>query len=246
LRLDDSARRNALHISNQIYVRQKQMKFKKMLLLLVGLILSVTINAPPISAQTIPSGKGYQQLTQAQRTVFVAEQARRIAREISGSEYEFTPAFENDIQQAVNQYVRRIGNGAGDRLWKGDARYIFERGQVHAPTLITVFKAHNLSPLIGLYIPWIESEYVNIQTPNSLGAIGMFQFLPKTGERFGLSAQDLLDVSKSADAAARYITDNLGQFKDDEGSARAAGVQSWRTKDSTRSQISHQRAKQAM
>ena len=48
-----------------------------------------------------------------------------------------------------------------------------------------------------------------------MGAIGMFQFLPKTGERYGLSADDLLDVGKSADAAARYITDSLDKFKDD-------------------------------
>ena len=191
------------------------MKVQNMLLLLPGLILSLTISPPQVSAQTTPSGKVYQQLTQAERTAFVAERARHIAREISGGEYEFTPAFEADIRQAVNQYARRIGNGGGDRLWKGDARFIFERGQAQAPTLITVFKAHNLSPVIGLYIPWIESEYVNIETPNSVGAIGMFQFLPKTGERFGLSAQDLLDVGKSADAAARYITDSLGQFKDD-------------------------------
>ena len=43
----------------------------------------------------------------------------------------------------------------------------------------------------------------------------MFQFLPKTGEHYGLSAQELLDVEKSADAAARYITDSLETFKGD-------------------------------
>jgi membrane-bound lytic murein transglycosylase D len=43
----------------------------------------------------------------------------------------------------------------------------------------------------------------------------MFQFLPKTGQRYGLTSQDLLDVEKSANAAARYIADNLKQFKDD-------------------------------
>jgi membrane-bound lytic murein transglycosylase D len=48
-----------------------------------------------------------------------------------------------------------------------------------------------------------------------MGAMGMFQFLPSTGENYGLSVEDLLDVSKSADAAARYITDSLEQFKDD-------------------------------
>jgi transglycosylase-like protein with SLT domain len=190
------------------------MKVQKMLIPLLGLIFSLT-TIPESSAQTTPSGKVYQQLTQAERATFVADQARRIAREISGAEYEFTPAFQADIQQAVNQYSRRIGNGRGDRLGKGDARFILERGQTHAPTLIAAFRSRNISPLIGLYIPWIESEYVNIQTPNSVGAIGMFQFLPKTGEKFGLSAQDLLDVNKSADAAARYITDSLGIFRDD-------------------------------
>jgi membrane-bound lytic murein transglycosylase D len=48
-----------------------------------------------------------------------------------------------------------------------------------------------------------------------VGAIGLFQFLPKTGARYGLSRQELLDVEKSADAAARYIADGLKQFKDD-------------------------------
>jgi len=43
----------------------------------------------------------------------------------------------------------------------------------------------------------------------------MFQFLPKTGEHFGLSAQDLLDTDKSADAAARYIAQSVETFKDD-------------------------------
>jgi membrane-bound lytic murein transglycosylase D len=100
-------------------------------------------------------------------------------------------------------------------LGQRDLRLVLQRGQGEAPALIAAFKARNVSPLIGLYIPWVESEYVNLQSPNSVGAIGMFQFLPKTGQHLGLSATDLLDVAKSADAAARYITNNLKQFDDD-------------------------------
>lgn len=191
------------------------MNLQKMALLLLALILSFAGSPRETCAQSTSSATLYRQKTQGERLAFVSESAHRIARDMSGTEYEFTPAFIAEIQQAVNRYDRRIGNGDGDQLWKGDARFIFERGQVQAATLITVFKAHNLSPLIGLYIPWIESEYINIQTPNSVGAIGMFQFLPKTGARFGLSLPDLLDVGKSADAAARYITSGLAQFKDD-------------------------------
>ncbi|MEP6569087.1 MAG: transglycosylase SLT domain-containing protein [Acidobacteriota bacterium] len=191
------------------------MKLQRMLLLLLALVFSLATNPQNLNAQTATAVRVYQQMTQAERSEFVAAQARRIADEISGRDYEFTPAFVEDIQQAVNQYTRRIGNPGDSSLGKRDLRLVLERGQAQAPTLIAAFKTQNVSPLIGLYLPWIESGYENIKTPNSMGAVGMFQFLPKTGERFGLSADDLLDVQKSADAAARYISDNLDKFKED-------------------------------
>ena len=43
----------------------------------------------------------------------------------------------------------------------------------------------------------------------------MFQFVPQTGEHYGLSAADLLDVEKSADGAARLISDGINQFGTD-------------------------------
>jgi len=189
------------------------MKMPTTTLLLTVMIFGATLQS--LHAQTEQANKLYQQMNQAERSVYVAEQARSIGREISGRDYEFTRDFVTDIQTAVDQYARRIGNNGGDRLGKGDARFIVERGQAQAPTLIAIFKMRDLSPLIGLYIPWIESEYVNIKSPNSIGAVGMFQFLPRTGQRYGLSPQDLLDVAKSADAAARYITDGIDTFKDD-------------------------------
>jgi hypothetical protein len=190
------------------------MKFHKMLLLLLAITISLA-TTPRRTDATLQSARSYQQMSHAERAAFVSEQARRVARQMSGREYEFTPAFEAEIQKSVDFYARRIGNNLGDQLGKGDARFIFERGQTLAPTLSGIFKKRNVSPLIGLYIPLIESEYINIQTPNSAGAIGMFQFLPKTGEHYGLSPGELLDVEKSADAAARYIADGLMRFNGD-------------------------------
>ncbi|MDQ5845516.1 MAG: transglycosylase SLT domain-containing protein [Acidobacteriota bacterium] len=188
------------------------MKFSKILSLCLAITIFSISYVGNAGGQT-PS-KPYQQMTRDERSAFVASAARRIAREMSGSDYEFTPAFEEDIQQAVNQYARRIGNGT-DRLGKGDVRFVFERGHAHAPALMAAFQAHKVSPLIALYLPMIESEFVNLQSPNSMGSIGMFQFLPKTGEKYGLSPQELLDVNKAADAAARYIVDSLETFKND-------------------------------
>jgi hypothetical protein len=184
-----------------------------------SLLLSLAITAclpTPFSAINPPqNNRTYQQMTLAERGGFVSLEARHIARKISGREYEFTPAFEAEIQKAVDFYARRIGNGAGEQAGKGDARIVFERGQTLAPNLIAVFKARNVSPLIGLYLPLIESEYINIQSPNEAGAVGMFQFLPKTGEHYGLNSADLLDVQKSADAAARYIAGGIERFDGD-------------------------------
>lgn len=188
------------------------MKLQRIFFLSLAVIVSLTTTLSRAAyAQEAQAGRLYQQMSQDERRVFVAEQARRLAREMSGTEYEFTADFEATVQKFVDKYARRIGDNAGAR----DARPVFERGVANAPVLISAFKAQNVSPLIGLYLPLIESEYVNLQAPNSLGAIGMFQFLPQTGKKYGLTAQDLLDMEKSADAAARYITDGLKQFKDD-------------------------------
>lgn len=156
----------------------------------------------------------YQQMSEEQRIAFVALQARSIARQISGRDYEFTPAFDGAIRNAVDMYAKRIGNG-NSQLGSHDARLILQRGQTVAPTLIRIFQARNVSPLIGLYVPFVESEYVNLQAPNSMGALGMFQFLPQTGAHYGLTKRDLLDIEKSADAAARYLAGGMSKFEDD-------------------------------
>jgi hypothetical protein len=186
-----------------------------MLFLLVALIFALATNSTSIRAQSAISTRTYQQMSQNERSEFVASQTRRIVIEMAGRDYAFTPAFLEDVQQAVNQYTRRIGKDTDKSLGERDLRAVVERGHAQAPIVMAAFKARSVSPLIGLYIPWVESEYVNIPSANSMGAIGMFQFLPQTGERYGLSAEDLLDVQKSADAAARYITDSLKQFDDD-------------------------------
>lgn len=156
------------------------------------------------------AGKQYQQMTPAERIEFVDRQSRRIAQEISGNEYHFTPAFQSEIQASLDAYANRV-NANGKR----NLQLVMERGEQHAAMVSAAFKARNLSPLFGLYIPFVESEFVNYVSPNQMGAMGLFQFLPKTGANYGLKREELLDVQKSADAAARYIIDGLKQFETD-------------------------------
>ena len=188
------------------------MKLPKMLFMLFALPFVLATHAQTSHAQ---SGKAYQQMSQRERGEFVAAQTRRIAVELSGRDYEFTPAFIEDVQQAVNSYTRRIGSDEGRGHGKRDLSAIFERGRAQAPILTAAFRARNVSPIFGIYLPWIESEFVNLEAQKPMGAIGMYQFLPQTGERFGLSPDDLMDVSKSADAAAQYIAKSIEHFKSD-------------------------------
>ena len=178
--------------------------------MLLGVMLFLTISSLHANGQTVSPGKQYVDMSRAERLVFVGEQARRIAREMSGSEYEFTTDFEIDIQKAVTRYAERIGKSG-----RSDLRLVLERGQVNAPVIIAAFRARNVSPFFGLYLPFIESEYNNLGPSGPNGALGMFQFLPSTGERYGLSTDDLMDVGKSADAAARYIADSMQAFSND-------------------------------
>jgi Transglycosylase SLT domain len=189
------------------------MRLKRTFLLLLAITNCLATN-PNFAAANYQSDKLYQQMSVLERSAFVSQQARRMARDMSGNDYQFRPAFEAAIQKSVDFYAQRIGNNSA-QTGKSDARFVFERGQSLATTLNSIFKKRNVSLLIGLYIPLIESEYVNIESPNMASAVGMFQFLPTTGEQFGLSANDLLDVEKSADAAARYIVRNLKRFEDD-------------------------------
>src|ERR1043165_6022530 len=126
------------------------MKLRRIFLLLSICSACLATTPANLHAQSVET---YQQMSGQQRSAFVAEQARRIAREMSGRDYQFTPAFEAEIQKAVDACAQRIGNNGGDRMGSGDARFIFERGQAVAPTLIPIFKAREVSPLFGLYIP---------------------------------------------------------------------------------------------
>src|SRR5215210_7756462 len=120
------------------------MKLKRTFLLSLAVIIMLTTIGRTSNAQEPRTGKLYQQMSEVERAAFVTEQARAIARRMSGTDYEFTQAFAAEVQRFVDKYARRIGSGAGDRIWKGDARFVFERGQTQAPTLISAFKAHNV------------------------------------------------------------------------------------------------------
>lgn len=71
---------------------------------------------------------------------------------------------------------------------QGGARGLFEKGLlnfgIHYPTIAEELEKHNMPPQIAL-LPFVESAY-NSKATSPVGAVGMWQIMPKTGRLYGV------------------------------------------------------------
>jgi len=79
----------------------------------------------------------------------------------------------------------------------------------YVASMQTIFRAEGLPPDL-VYLPLVESSF-NVHARSSVGAVGMWQFMPDTGKKF-LSIDDVVDERKdpfaSTRAAARLLKEN--------------------------------------
>lgn len=180
-------------------------------------ILSTNFDLQP-EAEIVEAPSGprrlYKAMTEEEKKEFIKERAGRIAIKMGKHPYAFTPDALEYIKFWLEAFAKRVGNNRTG-LWGGDTRFILARGRVHAPLIIRAFKEHRVPPVVGLYIPFIETEYTNISANNSAGAAGLFQFLGPTAEHYGVPSGARTDVARMAPAAAKYFRDNIMNFGDD-------------------------------
>lgn len=71
---------------------------------------------------------------------------------------------------------------------QGGARGLFEKGLlnfgIHYPAIAEELEKHNMPPQIAL-LPFVESAY-NSKATSPVGAVGMWQIMPKTGRLYGV------------------------------------------------------------
>ncbi|HYU36246.1 MAG TPA: lytic transglycosylase domain-containing protein [Thermoanaerobaculia bacterium] len=94
------------------------------------------------------------------------------------------------------------------QFFRGRLRQFFAsallRKYKYWPTIQEVFTAKNV-PLDFGYLAFVESGF-KPQAVSPANAIGLWQFIPPTGQRYGLrSLEDFHDVRKSTSAAATYL-----------------------------------------
>lgn len=159
------------------------------------------------------STKRYLQMSDGERMQFVTAEAKRISGVIGNRSCEFTDEVLRMIKMFTDGYAKRAGNQSA-RLWSEDTQTIYKRASTYAPQIIKGFKKESIEPIIGLYIPMIETEYRE-RLVSPANCKGMFQFLPSTAAAYGIHGDEIFDVEKMAPICARYMKERLSEFGGD-------------------------------
>ncbi len=164
----------------------------------------------------LPAGerKLYLKMSDEEKKEYIKGRAQRIAIMMGKRPYAFTPEALDAIKFWLDAFAKRVSNNRTG-LWGGDTKFILDRAAKYAPVIIRAFNERGVPPVVGLYIPFIETEYTNIASNNSAGAAGLFQFLGPTAEHYGVPSAERTDIVKMAPAAAKYFRDNIMSFGDD-------------------------------
>jgi pSer/pThr/pTyr-binding forkhead associated (FHA) protein len=152
----------------------------------------------------------YNSMSEAEKLLFLKERINYINKLTSNGEIAIEKNIIGYIKTYVDQYNMRIGSGK-EGVFRDDLNSVLERGKRFAPIINKSFKRQRISQVIGLYVAMIESEFHQcLESP--AGARGMFQFIPKSAEEFGLDPDDRCNVELAAPAAAKYIATRIKQF----------------------------------
>jgi serine/threonine protein kinase len=159
----------------------------------------------------VAAGKLYSQMNETERLTFVDEQEQRISTMMGDRPVK----LDQDTVAVIKAYVDRYAaRGVSSELQSESISVVYGRARAYVPLIARSFAARKVPIIIGIYLPMIESAYRNCYE-NSIGAKGLFQFLPQTAERYGVARQDMCDVEKMTPAAAHYIADGMAELGED-------------------------------
>lgn len=159
--------------------------------------------------------KKYPQLSDTEKHDYISVKAERIAQIIGNQKSEpIPPSAIDTIKRFVDGYSGRLNKPKNDDCSQGgwirsDFRSVLERATQTSPFVVRNFEKENLAPQIGIYVAMIESEHCSCLT-SPTGAVGMFQFLPRSAPDYGLAADQRCDRELSAKAAAAYLKSLIG------------------------------------
>ncbi|HEY8184776.1 MAG TPA: serine/threonine-protein kinase [Pyrinomonadaceae bacterium] len=156
--------------------------------------------------------KLYSQMSEAERLNFVDVQEQRISTMMGDRPLK----LNEDAVRVIKGYVDQLaaGNSPSANPRSRSMNEVYARAQLYVPLIARSFAERKVPIIIGIYLPVIESAYQDCYE-NSIGAKGLFQFLPQTAESYGVSRQEMCDAEKMTPAAAHYIADRMAELGED-------------------------------
>jgi serine/threonine protein kinase len=167
-------------------------------------------------ASTIPpvvAPRSYLQMSEAERLAFVEAQEQRISNMMGDRPVKLNNEALRVIKARVDRYAARR-NSTSLKPDEENLRDVYARAPEYVPVIARAFAARKIPIVVAVYLPMIESAYRPCYE-NEIGAKGLFQFLPGTAQRYGVSRAEMCDVNKMAPAAAHYIADRMAELGDD-------------------------------
>jgi membrane-bound lytic murein transglycosylase MltF len=157
--------------------------------------------------------KLYTRMTEEEKLAFIHREEQRISAAMGDSPASLSDDALRAIKAHVDSYVARMTSASNDP-GRDDLRSVYVRALPHLPLIARSFTARKVPLLVGIYLPMIESEFQPC-FESSIGAKGIFQFLPTTARQYGVAPEDMCDVEKMTPAAAHYIADRMAELGDD-------------------------------
>lgn len=129
-------------------------------------------------------------------------------QEIYASRYTVATGNHNEIPMDLNEQVekeiKRFQNGE-----KNDFLAAYKRSGKYHARIVKALEEKGL-PIALSWLPLIESGF-KVKALSSASALGLWQFIPSTGYKFGLKrntyVDERLDPEKATDAAIAYLTE---------------------------------------
>ena len=150
-------------------------------------------------------------MNEAEQLAFVEVQANRISTMMGDRPVKLNEEALRAIKSYVDYYVSL---NTSPKANAGRLSDMYARATPYVPLIARSFAARKVPVIIGIYLPMIESAYRNCYE-NSIGAKGLYQFLPDTAKNYGVAREEMCDVEKMTPAAAQYIADHMAELGDD-------------------------------
>lgn len=165
---------------------------------------TVDVQDPFMATANVPRGAVYlpdddgRPLTSAERTAFA-------------STGDFDRRLTVDEQADVLRHFKNLVHEN-----RRTVQVTVKRANTYIPLVRNVLRENGL-PAELAYLPFVESNYNSLALSRS-GALGMWQFMPRTGRYYGLSQDGWVDERRdpvaASQSAARYLSRLYNEFSD--------------------------------